>query len=221
MPKGTANTPRNYGQKTVGTKLVLLGDTGMRTGKSSIIRRYVENTFSDRRLNIGVDFFFKHTKGKVINDIKLQIWDTSGRERGISTLVYSRGSHIAFVVFDVTQRNTFERVAKYEKVMELTKDQQCCIAIVGNKIDLKDKREVSTKEGRELADFWGVSYFEVSAKEGTGVFEMFDDMISRAEDVCVKAGRHLEKIPSEKDCTTSENYGSFFSTIQSWFGLNK
>mmetsp|Transcript_17101 Transcript_17101/g.19065 ORF Transcript_17101/g.19065 Transcript_17101/m.19065 type:complete len:194 (+) Transcript_17101:30-611(+) len=193
MPKGTNNTPIIRKEKPVTTKILLVGDSGCYLGKSSIIKRYTENTFIDTyEMSLGVEFFKKHKQGKVIKDINIQIWDTSGRERGLTDYRrgYVRGCHIILVVFDVTQRKTYENIANFEEILKLKKDKRYYVAIVGNKIDLKDKREVSKEEGCELANYWGVSYFEVSAKEGTGVFEMFDKMVSKAEDICIKEGRH-------------------------------
>jgi len=80
-------------------KLVLIGDAGV--GKSSVIMRFIDQTFLDhKRETIGVDFSVKNLKvdGK---SIKLHIWDTAGQERFRSMVSsFYRDAH-GVIVYDV------------------------------------------------------------------------------------------------------------------------
>jgi Ras-related protein Rab-1A len=123
---------------------------------------------------IGVDFKIKtlNENGKVI---KLQIWDTAGQERFRSLAKsYYSGSHGAAVVFDVTSRETFDRVDFWFGELQGAGAVPCKI-LIGNKCDLPG-RAVGAAEADELARRLGVPYLETSAKEATNVDRMFEVM---------------------------------------------
>ena len=85
-------------------------------------------------------------------NIKLQIWDTAGQERFRTlTASYYRGAHGIIVVYDVTDRETFENVRQWMLEIEKFANDNVCKVLVGNKCDLVDKRKVSREEGEELA----------------------------------------------------------------------
>ena len=90
-------------------KVVLIGDAAV--GKSSILLKYVDNTFEDTYVcTIGVDFKIKSLE--IDNKrIKLQVWVTAGQERFKPiTKCYFRGSHGCIVLFDITNRSSFNNV---------------------------------------------------------------------------------------------------------------
>ena len=153
-------------------KILLLGDSGV--GKSSIILRYIENNFSQNLMNsIGVDFKLKNieVKGK---KVKLQVWDTAGQERFRTiTTSYYKGAQAIIVVFDITDRDSFEHVKNWmADVDKFAKDGVLRI-LSGNKCDLEHQRKVSKDEGKELASKYGINYIETSAKETTNIDELF------------------------------------------------
>jgi Ras-related protein Rab-1A len=125
---------------------------------------------------IGVDFKIKTLteSGKVI---KLQIWDTAGQERFRSiTKSYYAGSHGVAIVFDVTSRETFEKVEFWVKELENSASGPIpCRILIGNKCDIVD-RKVQTQEAEELAQRLEIPYLETSAKEATNVGKMFEVM---------------------------------------------
>ena len=153
-------------------KILLLGDSGV--GKSSIILRYIENNFSQNLMNsIGVDFKLKNieVKGK---KVKLQVWDTAGQERFRTiTTSYYKGAQAIIVVFDITDRDSFEHVKNWMADVDKFAKEGVLRILAGNKCDLEHQRKVSKDEGKELASRYGIDYIETSAKETTNIEELF------------------------------------------------
>ena len=143
-------------------KIIFVGDAGV--GKTTIINRINDNEFqSAYDATIGVDFWPKKINFRG-NEITLQIWDTAGQERYRGLIPsYVRNSSIVFIVFDITNRKTFESIPKWiELIKSIEKNN--ILVLIGNKEDLKEKREVEKKEGEDLAKENEMSYFELSAK---------------------------------------------------------
>ena len=109
--------------------------------------------------------------------IKLQIWDTAGQERFHSiTSNYYNGSHAIAIVYDITNRESFENVSKWIADVNNLANPNVCKLLVGNKTDLEDKRVVSYEEGQRMADSLGIPFIETSAKSTMNVNEMFTQM---------------------------------------------
>ena len=107
----------------------------------------------------------------------MQIWDTAGQERFRTlTASYYRGAQGIIIVFDVTDRETFENVRQWMQEIERFANENVCKVLVGNKCDLTDKRMVSKEEGDELAKTYGIPYIETSAKSNICVEESFITM---------------------------------------------
>jgi len=161
-------------------KVILLGDSGV--GKSSIMNQYVHEKFtSDYKATIGADFLTKHM---LIDDkaVTLQIWDTAGQERFQSLgVAFYRGADCCALVFDVNSEKTFESTSNWkdEFLLKAAVDdaKSFPFAIVGNKIDIENKREVSKKRVLKWCEDNGsIQYFETSAKEGLGVADAFQHL---------------------------------------------
>lgn len=155
-------------------KIILIGDSS--TGKTSLIQRFVNKTFDDKYLNtIGVDFFMK-TVSLNTHQIKLQIWDTAGTEkyRSISSSYY-RGSHAAFIVFDVTNHQSFMNVQIWMESFSKScnPEHKKNVFLIGNKTDLIEARVVKQDEAEEFAKSNNLAYWETSAKSGENVEEPF------------------------------------------------
>ena len=157
-------------------KLILIGDSCV--GKSNILSKYLKNEFDpNSRATVGVEF---GTKNILINNkkIKIQIWDTAGQERYRSiTSAYYKGAKGALIVYDITRRTSFDNIDKWISDLKLNGDKNICIIILGNKSDLADKRQVSTEEGRELAEKYEMKFYETSAKIGENVNDIFYDSV--------------------------------------------
>ncbi|XP_048767674.1 ras-related protein Rab-35-like [Ostrea edulis] len=152
-------------------KLLIIGDSGV--GKSSLLLRFSDNTFSGTYITtIGVDFKIR-TVDVNGEKVKLQIWDTAGQERFRTiTSTYYRGTHGVIVVYDVTSGESFANVKRW--LHEI--DQNCDVVnriLVGNKDDDSDRKVVLTQDANRFADQMGIQLFETSAKENKNVEEMF------------------------------------------------
>uniref|UniRef100_A0A6B2LLC2 Uncharacterized protein n=1 Tax=Arcella intermedia TaxID=1963864 RepID=A0A6B2LLC2_9EUKA len=165
-------------------KLVMVGEVGV--GKSSLLLRYTDHTFTDQDIaSIGADFKVKHMVSHR-KKLKLQIWDTAGMEKfRLMTSSYFGGANGVVVVFDVTNRDSFANAERWiaEATNYSNQDQPLKYVFVGNKVDLvsdKTKREVATSEGESLAKKYNNStYFEASAKSNLHVDELFECLASQ------------------------------------------
>ncbi|QPG77048.1 GTPase Ypt5 [Brettanomyces nanus] len=154
-------------------KLVLLGESAV--GKSSVVQRFVKDSFSDfRESTIGAAFLTQTVDIDDTTTVKFEIWDTAGQERYRSLAsIYYRNAQAALVVYDITQKASLDKAKYWIKELQKQANSDIIIALVGNKTDLQDQREVSIEEAQSFAQGMGLLYFEVSAKTGQGVKECF------------------------------------------------
>ena len=157
-------------------KLVLIGDSSV--GKTNILGRYLKNEFKENsKATVGVEFGYKKVTIDDMN-IKVQIWDTAGQERYRSiTNTYYKGSKGAFVVYDITRKQSFDSVDKWIAELKGSADKNLTITLVGNKVDLESERKVSTELGKEKAKSFGIAFIETSALSGHNLDKAFDTMI--------------------------------------------
>ena len=161
-------------------------------GKTSFAHRLFHNEFIENTLStLGIDVV--RTISELYgNLVKIELWDTAGQERlrSIPKKYYSKGDGF-FLLFDVTDRTTFDEVSGWikdirktrgkntdENMEEKTSDE--VLVLIGNKIDLKDKRKVTKEEAINLAKQYNVQYYEISCKEGINIYEVFCNVIIEA-----------------------------------------
>jgi len=156
-------------------KVVLLGQGGV--GKTSLVRRFVKNTFSrDYKQTIGSNFLLKKLELDETTRILLQIWDLSGQEsfRTVRSqyYLYSRG---AILVFDLTRPSTLHQLENwYDDLIRRT--GAIPLMVFGNKSDLIDQIQIDRKEALALAGKFDAQYVETSALTGDGVEASFTDL---------------------------------------------
>ena len=211
--------PENYSQFDLSFKLIVIGDSGV--GKSSVTSKGTKNIFDDNySATIGFEFFTFNIRinGKVI---KLQIWDTCGQElyRSLITNFY-RNSSLAIIVYNVTDRNTFENVDLWYKELRTHSNPNVKVFLIGNKIDLEDERKVQTEEGEKYAEQYKISkFFETSAKTGIKTKNLFieaakllfDDYILYHNDISSDENSEVDGKKSEhndKNLDLNETAGS-------------
>jgi Ras-related protein Rab-5C len=158
-------------------KVVFLGDTG--TGKTSIITRFVESTFTGQlESTVGgwgrpVPFTYRN------KPVDLIVWDTAGQERyrGLTPMYY-RNAIAAVIVFDVTNRHSFDQIQGWINELQ-TNAGAIVIVVCGNKVDLAADRVIGEIEAESFASTAGTPYCEASAKTGYGVTQLFQAVMQR------------------------------------------
>ena len=113
--------------------------------------------------------------------IKVKIWDSIGAERFSSTVISTaKNAQGLLFTYDITMRSTFEDLNQWIRQINDYQDiSEFPIIIVGCKLDLEDKREVSTEEGQTFAAKYKCPFFETSARTGKGVKEAFSALIQK------------------------------------------
>jgi len=188
-------------------KSLFIGDSGV--GKSSILLRHCDNTFSSEYIStIGVDFKVRlHTVDG--NIVKIQMWDTAGQERFRTiTSSYYRGAQIIFLVYDITDLASFNNIKDWLAEINRFASENTTLVLLANKIDLETMRAVDKNTGQDFASGLKLLFYEVSAKEGTNIDEPIIAAI-RAKIESIKANQpkeikpaveHAEKLPKKKTC---------------------
>ena len=182
-------------------KIIFLGDQSV--GKSSILNRFYQDKFEpEYQATIGLDF---HSKNTEINgeSIRLLLYDTAGQEKFKSLIpMYIRDANIILVVYDITIKDSFTHTEHWVNETKDLKREDAIFVLIGNKIDLDDKRAVSKKEGEDFATEKGFIFHEVSAKTGEGIEQLFLNKIFPEMGRKFKIGNEEE---GEEGATGQEN----------------
>ena len=155
-------------------KVVLLGEAGV--GKTSIISRYVSNTFSEVLMSTtGASFATKKVELDDEHKIKFQIWDTAGQERFRSLAkIFYQNAAVAVLVYDITRRDSFEKLKEFWiKELKENAPSDIILAIAANKSDLYENEVVSLKEGKDLSQEINAIFKSTSAMLSHGVEDLF------------------------------------------------
>lgn len=154
-------------------KLIVIGEPSV--GKSCVLNRAVKNEFKgEYEVTIGAEFnslFFLVRKHK----IQLQVWDTAGMEKFRSIIkVFFNGAQAAFLVYDITRRESFDKLDAWFNMLQETAAPNVKIILVGNKIDKEKEREVPTELAKAYAEkHHFIEYVETSAKTGENIMPSF------------------------------------------------
>ena len=162
-----------------GIKVTLIGDSSV--GKTSIINRYCKNIFDQ---SIGSTLGANYSQKIIEKDgkkIRLDLWDTAGQEkyRAIGRHFY-RESFIVCLVYDITNKNSFENVKSiwYPELMEHGEKLKI-IGLIGNKNDKYLEEDVDEKSVKEFVDEIQAVFKKTSALDNTGIEDLFDELISK------------------------------------------
>ena len=164
-------------------KVVLVGDSFV--GKTNIMSKYIKNEFhEDSKATVGVEFGSKQFTVEG-HSIKAQIWDTAGQERYKAiTSAYYKGAKGAFIVYDITRKQSFESVEKWVNDVTAVADKKITIILIGNKSDLEDQRQVSKEQGQDKANKLELAFLETSALSGENLDKAFDMMMNEVYKKC-------------------------------------
>lgn len=166
-------------------KILVIGELG--TGKTSFIKRYVHQFFSQNyRATIGVDFALKVLNWDSNTIVRLQLWDIAGQERfGNMTRVYYKEAVGAFIVFDVTRSGTFDCVSKWKEDLDskvqLPDGNPIPCILLANKCDQDKQGIITTPEKMDeyVRENGFAGWFETSAKENINIDEAARALVNK------------------------------------------
>ena len=182
-------------------KLIIVGESCV--GKSNIIVRYTEGEFKNIIGNtLGVELYNKYINIKDKYS-KLQIYDTAGQERYHSIVSnYFRGSHGCFIVYDITNQESFDKIEFWYQSVKQKASNDVSIILVGNKCDLEEQRVITKEKGEEKAKELNIPFFETSALSDININEIFKELV---ENIYDKIGVQIEK-----ECSETERQSSVY-----------
>ena len=213
--KNNETLPIKRNISTFNFKVVIIGNVSV--GKSSIIKRYISNEFSeDYKCTIGTESFTKSLFISENKKVNLKIWDTCGQERFRTvTRQYYQNTQAILLVFDLTNEKSFTDLDSWlEEVINYISDKKCMIFLLGNKSDEKEKIVI---DNEQITKFLQKNhkikrYFDVSALNGHNIDLAFDKI---SQYLAQKFGgeeinknlKNLQKLDKEKT-TKKEKSGS-------------
>ena len=163
-------------EEEINIKLILLGESAV--GKTSIINRYVEDSFSNDIISSSSMTYSR--KRLTINkqNIILNIWDTVGQEKfkSLSKLFFN-DTKIVVLVYSITEKDTFIKLDYWLKTFQETIGDDVVLGVAGNKSDLFFQQTVSEEEGAKYAEKIGAIFSEISAKENKKGLDKFIEQL--------------------------------------------
>ena len=179
-------------------KILIVGD--INTGKTAILDQFANGHFDHSYIStIGIDFNVKIIPLDQDTKVKLQVWDTCGQERFRAlTRSYYRNAQAIIIVYDITNRASFEKSKVWMKEVENYVDHSVLIVLVGNKSDLYTKREIQYFEGHKLAEEKCMDFFETSAKYDNNIETLFKFIADKLYTTAIKTRKNQQKLLLEK-----------------------
>ena len=190
-------------KQTYFIKILMIGDSDV--GKTSLVHCLIEEKFGEKPTStIGVDFKSKFIKLKD-NFIKLQIWDTAGLERFRTlTKSYYKIANGIILVFDVGNADSFNNIKIWMDQIINNCNENVSLALVGNKIDLED-RKVSSNIASKFAKDNNMKYYETSSMKIKNVENLFFsiaiDIINQINNTETLDSKNYERIILQKSTT--------------------
>ena len=164
---------QDLGQYDLSYKIIVVGDSGV--GKSCLSIKAIKNYFEDLYApTVGFEFLSFSIKIEE-QTIKLQIWDTCGQEAYRSLInSFYRNSSLAILVYSIDDKNSFENLDKWLNDIKTQSNPDIKIFLIGNKVDLEDKRQISKEKGENFCREHNLNCFmETSAKTGFNAQNLF------------------------------------------------
>ena len=162
-------------------KITLLGEANV--GKTSLVYRFIENKFRESyKSTLGVNLLKKDMDISDYGGVSAQIWDLGGQESFKSLRkLYLEGANGALVIFDLTKKETFEKLNEWVQSFREARGDEPMV-LIGNKSDLKNQIEISENEAKEYASINSMDLIITSAKTGENVENAFINLSKRILD---------------------------------------
>ena len=160
-------------------KVILIGESGV--GKTSIMLKFITNEFkSTYQSTLGIEFKIKDVFVDNTARARLKIWDTCGQERFRSiTRQYFKNSNGVLLIFDLTSQDTIKKLNNWLNDVTEHVNEDCVIFVVGNKMDVKTRDISISEEAKSFANDKKLNYYEVSARTGNGVANIFEKLAKK------------------------------------------
>ena len=181
-------------------KLIILGDEN--TGKSSIIKRLIDNKYNSFYWpTLGMDFqTFKISEEDEFLDenqiIYYTIYDLSGQKK-FNTLIplYSNEIDIILLTYDITNIDSFHNIDNWIYLLNNINEEKVIIGLIGNKSDLEENRRVDKEEAQKYANEKNFFFQEVSALTGDGIKELFyNKLVEQIQKKFIQKEKYLNQI---------------------------
>eukprot|EP01039_Chlorochromonas_danica_P013268 gene13268-15325_t len=168
-------------------KIIVMGVGGV--GKSAITNRFVIGRWVEK-YDPTVEESYQTTIDIDGKALQVEILDTAGQDEYTplrETFMHTGDGFM--LVYSVVDDQTLEELRSIrEQILRVHRDKKVPMIVVGNKVDMKKDRAVSKEEGKALADEFGASFVEVSARENTKIKESFDTLVRKILQKNPKAG---------------------------------
>ncbi|MGH0138851.1 UNVERIFIED_CONTAM: hypothetical protein FKN15_027052 [Acipenser sinensis] len=157
-------------------KVVVLGSGGV--GKSALTVQFVTGSFIEKYDPTIEDFYRKEIEVDSSPSV-LEILDTAGTEQFASMRdLYIKNGQGFILVYSLVNQQSFQDIKPMrDQIIRVKRYERVPMILVGNKVDLEGEREVSSGEGKALADEWNCPFMETSAKNKASVDELFAEIV--------------------------------------------
>jgi small GTP-binding protein len=175
-------------------KIIILGEQSV--GKTSILSRFIDNKFEKQyQCTLSLENKNKNLRLDENNIAQLQIWDTAGEERFRTiTRQFYHDSHGALIVYCIDDRSSFDKINSWIIDLKNNAPEDCVIMIVGNKSDLNYNRKVESEEAKNFAEKNSCLFNEVSAKNGSNIAMVFEQLAFKIFNVQKEREKLGEKV---------------------------
>ncbi|UJR33830.1 hypothetical protein I4U23_021254 [Adineta vaga] len=158
-------------------RLIMVGSGGV--GKSALTLQYMYDEFVVDYEPTKAD---SYRKAVMLDgeEVQIDILDTAGQENYAAIRdTYIRSGEGFLLVFDVTDAESFTDLNElYEQILRVKNGGTNIPAIlVGNKIDLAERRKVTLEDAEQKARSWSIRYIETSAKTKHNVDKVFCELM--------------------------------------------
>ena len=152
-------------------RIITLGEPDV--GKTSIIRRFVNDVFKGDKVTLGIEFSFKIVELEGNRKIKLSVIDTNGQEKYRALpLNYFKKADVVLFVFALNDSGSFEKIGQWiDRFKNNNGNNAKKMFLIGNKSDLV--KVIEQKEIDDFANKYGLTYMETSAKTKNQINELF------------------------------------------------